>query len=128
MGKIKIKKAAVLSATRGREYKIMKTYKIDLRGETYTVKLEKNTYANNKRLAVSLFTVPDGEPFATITVNIDFPLSGDKTTTAFVDTNNYDFMNIENFLQSNKIATPTGERGESGYCVYPEYRFDLSKF
>lgn len=106
----------------------MKTYKIDLCGETYTVKLKKNTYANNKRLAVSLFTVPDGESFATITVNIDFPLSGDKATTAFVDTNNYDFMNIENFLQSNKIATPTGKRGESGYCVYPEYRFDLSKF
>lgn len=106
----------------------MKTYKIECYDEIYEIKLVANTYANNKRLAVQTFTVPEGEPFATITVNIDYPLSDDKAITAFIDTNNYGFLNIEKFLQDNKIATPTGRCGRSGYCIYPEYKFDLSKF
>ena len=63
-----------------------------------------------------------------ITVNIDYPLSGDNETTAFIDTNNLNAFLIERFLQENQIATPTGEYGQSGFCTYPEYRFDLSKF
>lgn len=106
----------------------MKIYKIECYGEIYEIKLVTNTYANNKRLAVQAFTIPDGEPFATITVNIDYPLSGDKAVNAFVDTNNYGVMNIEKFLQDNQIAKPTGRYGESGYCTYPEYIFDLTKF
>ncbi|MCI8368244.1 MAG: DUF4313 domain-containing protein [Clostridia bacterium] len=106
----------------------MKTYKIKCYNEEYEIKLVANTYMNNKRLAVQTFTVPDGEPFATITVNIDYPISGDKAVSAFVDTNNYGFMNIEKFLQNNQIAAPTGRYGESGYCTYPEYIFDLTKF
>lgn len=43
-----------------------------------------------------------------ITVNIDYPLSGDKETTAFIDTNNLNAFLIERFLQENQIATPTG--------------------
>jgi len=76
----------------------------------------------------SIVYSPDGEPFAMITVNIDYPLSGDKETTAFIDTNNLNAFLIERFLQENQIATPTGEYGQSGFCTYPEYRFDLSKF
>lgn len=106
----------------------MKTYKIECYGEIYKIKLVANTYANNKRLAVQMFTVPEGEQFEIITVNIDYPLSGDKAVTAFIDTNNCSFLNIEKFLQDNKIAIPTGRYGESGYCIYPEYKFDLSKF
>lgn len=106
----------------------MKTYKIQGYGEIFEIKLAAHSYANNRRLAVQSFTVPDGEPFAMITVNIDHPLSGDKKTTAFIDTNNLNAFHIEKFLQENQIAIPTGEYGQSGFCTYPEYRFDLSKF
>ena len=106
----------------------MKTYNIKCFGDTYEIKLIAKTYMNNGRLAVQELTVPDGEPFATITVNINYPISGDKTVTAFVDTNNYGFLKIEKFLQDNQIAKPTGRFGESGYCTNPEYIFDLTKF
>lgn len=106
----------------------MKTYKIQGYGEVFEIRLVAHSYANNRRLAVQSFIVPDGEPFATITVNIDYPLSGEKGTTAFVDTNNLDAFHIERFLQKNQIAEPTGRYGQSGFCTYPEYRFDLSKF
>lgn len=106
----------------------MKTYKIQCYDEIFEIRLVAHSYANNGRLAVQSFIVPDGEPFATITVNIDCPLSGDRTMTAFIDTNNLDYLNIENFLQENQIATPTGKYGQSGFCTYPEYCFDLSKF
>ena len=62
-----------------------------------------------------------------ITVNIDYPLSGDKETTAFIDTNNLNAFLIERFLQENQIATPTGEYGQSGFCTYPEYRFRANR-
>lgn len=106
----------------------MKTYQIKSFNETYQVRLEKNSYYNNKRLAVQMYTVPNEEPFARLTVNIDYPLSGDKDTNAFIDTNNLGFMDIEKFLTQNQIAKPTGRFGASGYCIYPEYQFDLSKF
>lgn len=107
----------------------MNTYEIKCYNKEYRIKLVANSYANNKRLAVLALEVPSGEPFAILTVNIDYPISGDKKTHAFIDTNNLgSCLNIERFLQDNKIAKPTGWNGESGYCTYPEYIFDLTKF
>ena len=106
----------------------MNVYEINCFGDMFQIRFEANTYANNKRLAVQTYTVPDGEPFARITVNIDCPISNDKAVTAFIDTNNLDYLKIEKFLQDNQIAKPTGCYGRSGYCIYPEYIFDLTKF
>ncbi len=105
----------------------MKTYEITLCNETHIVEIRKEKYLNNSRLAVQLVTVPDNELFAVITTNIAFPLSGDINTHAFIDTNNCGFWGVEKFLQENEIAKPTYYCGTSGYCVYPEYQFDLSK-
>ena len=44
---------------------------------------------------------------------------------AFIDTNNVKYA--EKFLQENKIAQPTGRYAISGFCTYPEYRFDMTK-
>ena len=30
-------------------------------------------------------------------------------------------------IKDNKLAVPTGYYGKSGYCCYPEYKFDLPK-
>ena len=83
--------------------------------EEYKVTLKANTYKNNKRLAAQMID-ENGVPVARITVNIAANLSKNN------------LPNIEQFLTENKIAKPTGNYAASGYCVYPEYEFDLTKF
>ena len=68
----------------------------------------------------------DGEPFAVITVNLpDEELSGDENCTAFVDVNN--IPEIYDFLIDNEIAEFTGRTAYSGFCEYPEFKFNLGK-
>lgn len=93
--------------------------------EEYKVTLEANTYSNNQRFAAQMID-ENGVPVARITVNIAAKLSKNEPNINFVDTNN--LPNIEQFLTENKIAKPTGNYAASGYCVYPEYEFDLTKF
>lgn len=102
-----------------------KYYQFNFCNEFYIVYIEKRTYKNNKRLAVRL-TEQTEEPFAIITTNIDYPLSENDDDLAFIDTNN--IPGIEEWLIKNKIAEPTGHIGYSGYCSYPEYRFNNEVF
>lgn len=103
----------------------MKYYELKAHNEVYKVALFRKKYYYTDSLAVNLIC-DDGEPFGTCTVNIDEPFSScDDESLAFVDVNNLDY--IEKFLTDNKIAEPTGYRVTSGYCEYPEYKFDLSK-
>ncbi len=91
------------------------------------VYLKRNTYANNGRLAVEMYTA-DHDLYDVITVNIVYgQLSGDKTQYAFVDTNNGGSWGVKGFLRQYGIAKPTGKYVASGHCTYPEYCFDLSK-
>lgn len=80
-------------------------------------------YRNNNRLAVLL--VLDDVNDIVITVNLDCALSSEDETLAFIDTNNN--KDIENLLLLKGVAMPTGHYGFSGYCCYPEYRFNLEK-
>ncbi len=59
------------------------------------------------------------EEWKTLTVN----LSGirDKDC-AFIDTNN-NGQSILAWILRNGLGVPTGRRAQSGFCVYPEYRF-----
>lgn len=66
----------------------------------------------------------NGEPWSDITVNI--PGHSISDDTAFIDTNNNPWA--EEFLVENGIAKPTGLTARSGYCIYPLYKFDMSKF
>lgn len=90
----------------------------------YDIRLIKSIYPYNGRLAVVAYT-PEGEPFATFTVCLDTPLSSGNEALAFVDTNNH--PNVEKFLKENGLAGPTGYMARSGFCLYPEYLFDLDK-
>ena len=102
----------------------MKYYEIKSYGKTYNVRIERNAYANNKALALSLIA-ESGEPFCNLTVNLlDTMIWGDDKT-AFVDTNNCPFA--EKFIAENKLGTPVGYVARSGFCMYPLYRFDLEK-
>ena len=95
-----------------------KYYELKIGKKNYNdLYLAKDTYMLGDRLALSLISVSGG-PFGTLSVNlIDEALTNDRCF--FVDTNNCPFA--ESFLIGNKIATPTGNFGFSGFCVYPEF-------
>ena len=78
-------------------------------------------YAQNNNLAIRLIT-KGGEPWATLTVNLDTKLPEDH---AFVDINNFDDASV--FIEENGLGEWTGGMRHSGYCVYPLYKFDLEK-
>lgn len=90
--------------------------------KTYdNVEVHYNKYLNDN-LAVSVVSAEDGEPLATLTVNLDVLMPG----YAFVDTNNCPWA--EDFIRENKLGEPTGTTRKSGYCTYPLYEFYNSVF
>ena len=104
----------------------MKTYDLKFYGDKYKIAPVKQNYENG-RLAVELYEAKDGEVvdcFDVITVNLPNEMVRHPNN-AFIDTNNSPYAT--KFLEKNGIAKPTGFMGISGYCVYPEYHFDIEK-
>ena len=97
-------------------------YKVSTFFGTYNVSLSKKNYVNNGNLAIQMYDADDGCPFATLTVNLGKKLDADV---AYVDTNNCPWA--EEFILENELGEPTDRIGQSGFCFYPQYRFDLSK-
>ena len=81
---------------------------------------EVTTYANNGTLAIQLWC--EEEPFAMLTVNLDEP---HRAECQYVDTNNCPWA--EQFIAEYNLGAPTGNYGISGFCIYPEYRFDIEE-
>lgn len=98
----------------------------DFYGEDYLLTPMVRTYKNNKSLAIFLYG-EDDEWFCDITVNLpENQLSNpERKDIAFVDTNNSPWLPA--FIEKHGLGKPTGNYGMSGFCVYPEYEFDLSK-
>lgn len=97
----------------------------DFFGENITLKPIIRRYRTNNRLAIELVDLTD-DIFTYLTVNIDFELSNNSDNTlAFVDTNNNPWA--EPFIEKHQLGQKTGNYGMSGFCVYPEYRFNLAK-
>ena len=97
----------------------MKTYEID--GTKVTV--QKSSYMDNQTLAIVLTEVDTGESYDVITTNInDSDFVCDKTH-AFVDTNNCPWA--PKFIKDNNLGKPMNYIGESGYCSYPLYEFNV---
>lgn len=89
----------------------------------HEIYLEKNQYSCNKRLAVQAYEIDEygwEMPYATITVNLPNEKLTDENC-AFVDGNNVPF--VDEWLEENGIAEPTGRIGFSGFCAYSEMRF-----
>lgn len=84
-------------------------------------------YALDDSLAVRMMSVKDGcvtEPFTDLTVCVNpFLQSG---TMAFVDTNNNPWA--ERFIRKNHLGKNTRKYSGSGFCMYPLYEFDTSRF
>lgn len=97
--------------------------------EVYKVFFYRDSYESNNRLFLGLGCVGEGycEPYADVTVNIPeaFLTGEDFEDCAFVDTNN--MPNIVSWLESNGFAKRTGMEACSGYCRYPEMKFDFEK-
>ncbi|MBE5745973.1 MAG: DUF4313 domain-containing protein [Clostridiales bacterium] len=96
-------------------------YDLKICNKKYEVEAFKTSYQKGEGLAVVLEN--EGEEFAVITTN----LPGNKTAKdcAFIDNNNCKWA--EDFLVKHNIAHPTNRCVLSGFWIYPEYRFDLTK-
>lgn len=82
-------------------------------------------YRDNNSLAVEAVCT-NGEPYATITVNLPAPASFlADAHRAYVDTNNCPWAPA--FLEENGLASPEDIVGRSGYCEYPLYNFNLDQ-
>lgn len=101
----------------------MKTYKLVTDFGTYEVTLEVSEYLDNDTLAIELIDVKENEPFAILTVNLD-TYGADKET-AYVDINNCPWA--LKFIEENKLGEFVGKYGQSGFCLYPLYKFYLKK-
>lgn len=102
---------------------MLKTYRFITEYGDYTVTLEKREYYNGN-LAIRMIT-EDDEVFATMTVNLgeeDDVLPKDQ---AYLDVNN--LPEIEDFVVKNKLAEPMEIVRQSGYVVYPLYKFNLEE-
>ena len=96
--------------------------KVTTKYGTYEVIVTATSYESNYSLAITL--VCSEGPFATLTVNLDESAHCNEDC-AFVDTNNCPWA--EKFIRDNNLGAPTGKTAHSGFCMYPEYKFDLSK-
>ena len=91
---------------------------------TYEVSARIEQYSNNGTLAILLWSPEEG-PFAKLTVNIEDSDSLASESKAFVDTNNCPWA--EEFIQENGLGEFTGIYGNSGFCTYPLYEFNIGK-
>ena len=79
----------------------------------------------NQNLAIRLWT-DEGEPWATLTVNLDERLYDELGEEyAFVDINN--FPEAEEFIAKYGIGESLHMYKTSGYVRYPLYKFNLDK-
>lgn len=90
-------------------------------GETHEVNVFSSHYTANNNYAVVIRTTI-GEPYAVLTVNLDEVLPAGY---AFVDTNNCPWA--EEFITKYQLGEPVGRAKQSGFCVYPLYRFNTDK-
>jgi len=77
-------------------------------------------YMEGNRLALALFD-EDKSLYAVLTVNLPYEQLSDEHC-AFIDINN--LPDAEEFIEKYNLAKPTGRYGFSGFCMYPEYRFN----
>ena len=102
----------------------MEFYNVNNYGHEYRVCLFITKYMSNDTLALVMHT-DEGEPFCNLTTNIADSDTLCGNTMAFVDTNNCPWA--EDFIAENKLGVPTGIYGQSGFCTYPLYKFDIEK-
>lgn len=92
-------------------------------GSNHKITLDLDHYAENGNLYVGLVSWDEGfpEPWSDLTVNLSVPC---KPNCAFIDTNNNGEQIID-WLIKNGLGKKTRRIGQSGWCTYPEFEFDM---
>lgn len=103
----------------------MKTLSMYAWGKVHPMTFETANYADNGNLYVGLRTNIEGypEPWSDLTVNLGVPC---KENCGFIDTNN-NGNGIIDWLVENELGELTGRIKASGFCMYPEFRFNMEK-
>ena len=92
-------------------------------GTNHSMSFELANYTENGNLYVGLISHDDGypQPWQNLTVNLSVRC---KPNRAFIDTNN-NGDEIVDWLISMKLGHLTGNLMPSGWCVYPEFEFNM---
>ena len=96
-------------------------------GEDYEIALIAAEYAGgNLAIAMEYYDSEENQlmPYAALTVNLVNEKC--RENCAFVDINNLGPTILE-WISVNKLGTPTGKYGKSGFCVYPEVKFNMDE-
>ena len=88
-------------------------------------------YSFNGRKAITLMYInkdlpdcPYIEPWCDITVNLPYAPITDENC-GYLDTNDSPY--IVDFLLENNLGELTGRTAASGFCTYPEFRFNMER-
>lgn len=94
-------------------------------GAVHPMSFKLATYVENGNLYVGLITHEEGypEPWSDLTVNLGVKC---EPNCAFIDTNN-NGDEIVDWLISMQLGHFTGRMEASGWCLYPEIKFDMDK-
>ena len=94
-------------------------------GTDHQMTFEIDNYTQNGNLYVGLLSHDDGypAPWQNLTINLGVKC---KKNCAFIDTNNNGFEIID-WLVINNIGFLTGNVKRSGFCMYPEFEFDMQR-
>ena len=94
-------------------------------GETNAMSFQLGNYVVDKNLYVSLLYDEGGclIPWSNLTVNLGIKCADNC---AFIDTNN-NGNDIITWLEENGLGKLTGRTGESGWCLYPEFEFNMDE-
>lgn len=94
-------------------------------GQVYSMAFELANYTENGNLYVGLLTYEEGypQPWQNLTVNLSVKCA---PNCAYIDTNNNGNEIIE-WLEQNGLGKSTGNLMPSGWCVYPEFEFDMDE-
>lgn len=104
----------------------MATLKLNAWGQDHKITLSTDRYDNNGNLAVQMWCLDDEEfpePWSMLTVNLTKKC---KPNCAFIDTNN-NGDSIIDWLVKNNLGCETGNFEISGFCIYPEFEFNMDE-
>lgn len=91
-------------------------------GENHNITFELANYLENKNLYVGMLVHHNCiEPWQNLTVNLSVKC---KPNCAYIDTNN-NGNEIIDWLEQNGLGFATGNLMPSGWCVYPEFQFNM---
>lgn len=98
--------------------------KLSAYGKEHNIYLKTDNYTINNNLYIGMLTDDEGflEPWGNITVNLGGKCNKDC---GYVDVNNN--PGIEEFIRNNNLGEPTCRIRQSGFVVYPEYRFNMEE-